>query len=218
METPAGIEPVVPVSAIEHYAYCPRQCALIHVEQVFEDNVHTITGRIVHERVHGERDVDDSALDGRTLRGLTLYSDRLGLIGQADLVEMRPEGPYPVEYKSGRVHQGPAALQLCAQALCLEEMYGQVSAFGGIYLAAAHRRREVEFTASLRLCTLETISAVRTLLQGTRIPAPAANRRLCMRCSLRELCLPQAVREIERLRSGQSELYRCADLTEIDEG
>ncbi|NLF02684.1 MAG: CRISPR-associated protein Cas4 [Anaerolineales bacterium] len=216
MEISAGIEPVVPISAIEHYAYCPRQCALIYLEQVFAENVHTVTGRIVHERVHGERDVDDSALDGRTLRGLTLYSDRLGLIGQADLVEMRPEGPYPVEYKSGRVHQVPAAQQLCAQALCLEEMYGQVLAFGAIYLAAAHRRREVEFTASLRLCTLETISAVRTLLQGTCLPGPATNRGLCMRCSLRELCLPQAVREIGRLRSSQLELYRCDDSSAVD--
>lgn len=218
MEVEFAPEPLVTISAIEHYAYCPRQCALIYVEQVFEDNAYTTRGQIVHERVHGAEDALTRSAEGVEIRrGLPLYSDRLGLIGRADLVEMRPEGPYPVEYKSGRVHRTPAELQLCAQALCLEEMYGLPTPRGAIYRAAARTRREVEFTVALRQRTVQVIRDVRELLLRAQAPPPAANPRLCPRCSLREVCLPDVVRESARLRGMQSALFRVYDGEEPEE-
>ena len=208
-------EPLVLLSAIEHYAYCPRQCALIHVEQGYADNVYTVRGKHAHERVHQDHAADPES--DQVMRGLGLYSDRLGLIGKADLVEMRAEGPYPVEYKVGRVHRAPAELQLCAQALCLEEMLGRPVPRGAIYRIAARTRREVAFTAALRQRTLETIETVRDLLRRSYVPPPAKNERLCRRCSLRDTCLPQVVREEARLRGFQSALYRIQDKSEPPE-
>jgi len=205
-------EPLVPLSAIEHYAYCPRQCALIHVEQSYEDNVYTVRGKLAHERVHEGHAADPES--GSVLRGLALYSDRLGLIGRADLVEMRDDGPYPVEYKVGRVHRAPAELQLCGQALCLEEMLGRPVPRGAIYRAATRTRREVELTNALRELTLETVEAVRDLLRRSYVPPPVDNERLCRRCSLRDACLPRVVRERARLRGFQSALYRIHDSAE----
>jgi len=140
-----GGELRVPISAIESYAYCPRQCALVHVERSYKDNVFTLRGRHVHERVHAGQDTADHGIE--TLRALLLYSDRLGLIGQADLVEMRPAGPYPVEFKPGHTHRTPAELQLCAQALCLEEMYGLPVPAGAIYEAGVHMHGERSYWA-----------------------------------------------------------------------
>ncbi len=134
-------EIVVPVSAIEHYSYCPRQCALIHVEQTFEENLFTVRGKLEHERVDSGADAPIRGV--RVVRSLPLHSARLGLRGKADLVELRPEGPYPVEYKSGRRHGVHADLQLCAQALCLEEMMGVAVARGAIFYAGVRRRHEV---------------------------------------------------------------------------
>ncbi len=100
----------VQISAIEHYSYCPRQCGLIHVEGVYEENVYTMRGSIAHERVHSG---DDAANRGvPTLRAVPLWSERHGIRGRADAVEMRPDGPYPVEYKVGRRHGEHADLQL----------------------------------------------------------------------------------------------------------
>ena len=116
--------PLVLLSMLEHYSYCPRQCALIHVEQTFDENLYTQRGRFLHERVDepgGEREGEV-----RAERALSLWSERLGLIGKADLVEFYGETPYPVEFKSGKRRKwGHDDLQLCAQALCLEEMTGQ---------------------------------------------------------------------------------------------
>ena len=121
----------VPISAIEHSSYCPRQCALIQ-EQTFEENVYTVRGRLSHERVDSG---DVETRPGvRVLRSLPLWSERLGLRGKADVVELRPsEPPFPVEYKVGRRHPPHADLQLCAQALCLEEMLGVEIPDGAVY-------------------------------------------------------------------------------------
>jgi CRISPR-associated exonuclease Cas4 len=214
MDTGIEQEWQVAISAIEHYAYCPRQCALIHVEGIFEENRYTVRGNITHERVH---DGDDAALRGVPVhRGLRIYCDRLGLVGQADLVEMRPEGPYPVEYKSGRLHRTPAELQLCAQALCLEEMYGVAVPCGAIYHAGARNRREVKLTAALRQHTEQVVSAVRDMLRRGYVPPPTDNPALCMRCSLVDTCLPDVVREKPRLRGVQSVLFRVHDAEEGD--
>jgi CRISPR-associated exonuclease Cas4 len=115
-------DPVL-ISALEHFSYCPRQCALIHREQTFDENIYTLRGREIHQRVDLPREGRDG--DVRVETGLDLWSSRLGLVGKADLVEFHSETPYPVEYKHGPIRRGNHAdLQLCAQALCLEEMLG----------------------------------------------------------------------------------------------
>ena len=193
------------ISALEHYSYCPRQCALIHVEQVFDENLYTLRGRRVHERV----DEPDSALeDGvRVERGLPLFSEPLGLIGKADVVEFRADGiPYPVEYKSGpRRRKRHDDIQLCAQAMCLEEMLGMDVPRGSIYQHSSRRRREVIFDAGLRALTEETILEVRRLLIESHVPPPVADVR-CKKCSLFDACMPFALTGVDKLAL-ESELY-----------
>src|SRR5205814_9726038 len=145
-----------------------RECALIHVEQTFDANVFTIRGLLAHERVEGG---DDTVSRGvRTVRDIPLWSERLGLRGKADLVEFRAEGPYPVEYKVGRRRGEHADLQLCAQALCLEEMLGVAVPRGAIFYHAVRRRREVVFGQALRERTLMAIDAIRAILAAQRLP------------------------------------------------
>jgi CRISPR-associated exonuclease Cas4 len=196
------------ISAIEHYSYCPRQCALIHVEQTFDENVFTIRGKLAHERVDAG---DDAPSHGtKTVRGIPIWSERYGLRGKADVVEFQPDGPYPVEYKVGRRHGPYADLQLCAQALCLEEMLGVNIPRGAIYYAAARKRHEVRFDASLRARTLEIIAAIREMLITQRLP-DAPNDERCPNCSLINACLPHVVGESARLRGLQSALFSVWD-------
>lgn len=191
---------LVPVSALQHYVYCPRQCALIHVERVWEENVYTLRGRRVHERADTPGAADRG--DVRVERALPIWSERLGLIGQADVVEILPDGtPYPVEYKSGpRLARRADEVQLCAQAICLEEMFGRPVPRGALYYHGARRRREVAFTNVLREEVERVIREVRHLLQQQQLPAPAADRR-CRHCSLVDTCLPVAV---QRTTAGDS--------------
>jgi CRISPR-associated exonuclease Cas4 len=184
---PTGLT-VVPISALEHFSYCPRQCALIHVEATFVDNLWTAEGSAAHRRV----DADVHWVGGRTMRGVTLFSDRLGLIGRADAVEMEMGAvPYPVEYKSGaRRDWQHEAVQLCAQAMCLEEMFGVDVPSGAVYYARSRRRREVIFNLGLRARTESIIDATRALLDGGEVPVLAPQSR-CRRCSLRPACLPE---------------------------
>lgn len=203
----------MPISALEHYSYCPRQCALIHVEQTFEENIFTILGQLAHTRV----DTDErSSTDGvRSVRGIPLWSDRLGLVGKADLVEFRREGPYPVEYKVGRRHGRHPDLQLCAQALCLEEMLDVAVPEGAIYYHGARRRYPVKFTQGLRDETLEATTAIRELLRTQTLP-PAPNDARCPNCSLINACLPFVVAEPVRLRGLQGALFRPMVLSDPD--
>jgi len=197
----------VPISAIEHYSYCPRQCALIHVEQTFDENLYTLRGRQFHERVHEE---GSAAEEGKEIeRGVQLWSERLGLIGKADVVEMRPEGPYPIEYKIGRHHGRHADLQLCAQAICLEEMMGVDVPRGAVFHHASRRRREVEFTPELR-AKVEAIAASIRAMLGQQEITPPRNDRRCRLCSLRDSCLPATVAEPARLRGLQGALFVAA--------
>ncbi|MCB1943991.1 MAG: CRISPR-associated protein Cas4 [Candidatus Accumulibacter sp.] len=182
----------IPVSAIQHWCYCPRQCLLIHAEQAFAENVHTMRGQAVHERVD-QAGVETRA-GVRTARAVPLWSDRLGLVGKADVVEFLADGtPYPVEYKHGR--KGRAAkgvndhLQLAAQALCLEEMTGKGVAVGAIYHATSHRRREVTIGSVLRTQVAETVVAIRQALAAGTLPPPVNDER-CRECSLIDLCQP----------------------------
>jgi CRISPR-associated exonuclease Cas4 len=199
----------VPLSALEHFSYCARQCALIHVEQTYDENLYTIRGQLAHERVHSEL---ESVADGvRTVRAIPLWSERYGLTGKADAVEFHPQGPYPVEYKSGRPHGRHAAIQLCAQALCLEEMLGVEVRYGAIYFIAARKRLNVAIDASLRAQTEEVIRAVRTQLEEQVVPS-AVNDGRCLNCSLKDSCLPGVVAEHGRLRLLQGTLFRPAPL------
>lgn len=195
----------VPVSALEHFSYCPRQCALIHVEQIFDENVFTIRGALAHERVDQVGNSNEGGV--RVVRGLPIFSDHLGLRGRADIVEFRPEGPYPVEYKVGRRHGRHAELQLCAQALCLEDMLRMAVPRGAVYYRAHRRRHEVEFSAQLRAATLEAVLAVRTMIRRRELP-PAPNDARCPNCSLINSCLPWVVGEPSRMRGLQGALFR----------
>ena len=191
-------EPLDPIalSALQHWCYCPRQCALIHVEQVFEENLFTQRGQALHKRVD---DPGCEVRDGlRVERALPLFCDRLGLVGKADVVEFLPDGaPYPVEYKHGsRNKRADIAacddIQLAAQALCLEEMFGRAVPEGALYYATSRRRRIVAVDADLRAKTESTVSEVRQLLAAGILPPPL-NDEHCRACSLHDLCQPEAV-------------------------
>jgi len=186
----------LPISALQHWHYCPRQCALIHLEQAFDENVHTLRGRAVH------RQVDEPGIEIRAglriERALPIWSERLNLIGKADVVEFLPDGtPYPVEYKHGsrRKHPGIAEcdeIQLAAQAICLEEMTGRAVSEGAIYYARSRRRRVVAVSDALCRKVAETAEQVRLMLAAGRMPAPASDER-CRACSLLDRCQPAAL-------------------------
>ena len=182
----------IAISALQHWSYCPRQCALIHVEQVFSENLFTSRGCAVHALV----DQPGAERDGtvRIERAMPLWSDVLGLSGKADLVEFARDGAaYPVEYKHGpRRAKRHDELQLAAQALCLEEMTGKPVPEGAIFHFSSRRRRKVSIDAALREETLAAIAAVRTMLAEPVLPPPANDKR-CRHCSLIELCQPAVV-------------------------
>ncbi len=197
---------LVLISALEHWSYCPRQCALIHLEQTFDENIYTLRGRMLHSIV----DEPEQEIRGevRIERGVPLWSKRLGLVGKADVVEFHGIVPYPVEYKHGPKRKwGHADLQLCAQALCLEEMTGQPVAKGAVFHHKSRRRREVPFDESLRKRVEEAIAAIRQMLRGTHLP-PAVNDARCKHCSLIDSCLPSIVGEKARVMKFGDQLFR----------
>ena len=203
METESQL---VPISALQHWSYCPRQCALIHVEQVFAQNVHTARGNAVHALV----DEPGAERSGtvRIERALPLWCERLGLVGKADLVEFEADGSsYPVEYKHGpRRQHTHDDLQVAAQALCLEEMTGKPVPLGAIFHFSSRRRREVAIDADLRGAVEEATNAVRALLASTMLPPPVNDAR-CKNCSLIELCQPRILGTPDRYRSLLADLY-----------
>lgn len=197
---------LVPISALEHFSYCPRQCGLIHLEQVFDDNVFTLRGRLAHERVDEVH--HETRPDLRREYAVPLWSRRLGLIGRADLVEFTATGPYPVEHKVGKKRAWDhETIQLCAQAMCLEEMLGQAVPRGAIYYHGSRARREVEFDAALRRQVEETTAAVRAMLRDLALPAAVHDAR-CRHCSLQDACLPAVVGRPARARAWRAELFR----------
>ena len=180
---------IVMLSAIEHYAYCPRQCGLIYLEQVYDENVATLQGSAQHARADTPVGTNEDGV--RVERAAPLWSERYGLQGRADVIEFHPDGSvWPVEYKHGkagkRLHD---AVQLCAQALCLEEMLGVAITHGAIFYHGSQRCREVEMTPELRAETLRVIDGVRGMLRGGVMPPPLNDAR-CPGCSLEPLCQP----------------------------
>lgn len=206
---PDAPKPRLMISALEHYAYCPRQCALIHVEQSYEENVYTLRGNRDHRRAdEPETEIRD---DVRVERALPLYSDEWGLTGRADVVEFDDGTPYPVEYKHGttRRHE-PGRIQLCAQALCLEEMTGRSVPAGALYHTKSHRRQEVAFGEQLRADTRAVIDAVRTQLRKQTVPPPVNDDR-CPPCSLQTVCMPDAVATPARQRRETDRLFTAEE-------
>lgn len=181
---------MIPLSALQHYLYCPRQCALIHVEQQWEENRQTAEGRLLHQRA--DQPQTEMRHRVRTATAMPLASRALGISGIADVVEFHGEQPFPVEYKRGRPKAHRADdVQLCAQALCLEEMLGRTVPEGALFYGQTHRRKAVTFDSALRSLTLDTITATRNLLNGQHTPMTQYQPKRCDACSLIELCQPR---------------------------
>jgi CRISPR-associated exonuclease Cas4 len=185
---------LIMISALQHYVFCPRQCALIHIEQVWSESGLTAEGRIMHEKVHDEGNESRGAV--RIARGVPLRSLRLGLVGVADVVEFRKVGkgawqPFPVEYKRGKPKPDHCdAVQLCAQAMCLEEMLSVAVPEGALFYGRTRRRADVVFSDSLRSETEQTAEKARDLIMKGVTPLPVYAKR-CESCSLIGDCMPK---------------------------
>jgi len=199
---------LLPLSALQHLLFCERQCALIHIEQVWSENLFTAEGRIMHERVDaGGR---ESRGKVRIAFGLALRSLRLGLSGKADAVEFHLQDggnwqPFPVEHKRGRPKKADwDKVQLCAQALCLEEMLQCSIPGGALFYGKNRRRQEVSFDETLRRETEETAARLHELVRSDKTP-PARYEKKCDSCSLMNLCMPKvagAGKSVQRYLAG----------------
>jgi len=213
-------EDLLPLSALQHLIFCERQCALIHVEQIWDENRFTAEGHIMHERVHevGE----ESRGNVRTARGVALRSLRLGLVGKADVVEFHlvlssvssarecelEHGagseqwrPFPVEHKRGKPKPDESdRVQLCAQALCLEEMLGVDVPSGAVFYGRTRHRLDVEFDRALRGRTEEAAGKLHELVRTGATPKPVYTKK-CRNCSLNDECLPQVLHKKRSVRA-----------------
>lgn len=185
---------LLPISALQHLEYCPRRCALVHVEGLWAENAQTAEGRLLHERVHAASAENSAGV--RVVRGLRLASLRLGLSGVADVVEFQPDDagrwlPYPVEYKRGkRKPEMSYRVQLCAQALCLEEMLAVAVPAGALYHGQSRRRQEVALDEALRERTESLARRLHELVAAGRTPPPKYGPK-CRYCSLAGRCIPK---------------------------
>jgi CRISPR-associated exonuclease Cas4 len=188
---------LLPLSGLQHLLFCERQCALIHVEQLWAENRFTAEGRIMHERVHKEDQESRGAV--RVEYSMSLRSLRLGLISKADVVEFHRTSdppakkyrPFPVEYKRGRPKKDNSdKVQLCAQALCLEEMLDVKVNSGALFYGKTRHRKDVLFDNDLRTETEETAKRFHRLFEGGKTPKAVYAKR-CDSCSMKGLCLPK---------------------------
>jgi len=201
----------IQLSALQHYVFCPRQCGLIHVEDVWTDNVFTVRGEILHEKV--DTDTYETRGTLKTVRGLRIHSTRLGIVGRADVVEFRKStnvdgspDVMPVEFKAGQPKEDASdKVQLCAQALCLEEMMNTQVKRGAFFYGKIRRRVQVELDDELRKQTEEIIAAVHEIVSQKKVPTARYNEK-CRNCSLEETCMPKAMNE-RRLRQYVKDLY-----------
>jgi CRISPR-associated exonuclease Cas4 len=188
ISTSEADDDTLPISGLQHLAFCPRQWALIHLEQIWVENVRTAEGRLLHERA--DLPGESRRASVRTVRGMWLRSERLHLTGRADVVEFRP-APYPVEYKRGKSKPNDCdTVQLCAQALCLEEMIQTAIPQGAIFYGNPRRRLEIDFTLELRARTEELVATMHRLYRNRETPA-AIPGPYCRNCSLVDVCLPE---------------------------
>ncbi|OYD97141.1 CRISPR-associated protein Cas4 [Nostoc sp. 'Peltigera membranacea cyanobiont' 213] len=185
----------ISIAALNQYAYCPHRCWRMFCAGEFTDNQYTIEGTTLHDRVHTTSDVQR----GETwqIRAIWLKSEQYKLIGKSDLIEAESGEIYPVEYKRGRKGEWDNdELQVCAQALCLEEMTGETVNTGYIYYAHSHQRQFVEINAELRQSAIATIQSVTNLLETGAMPKPVYSKR-CQGCSLYSQCLPKATDKVK---------------------
>ena len=191
-------EELLPISGLQHLLYCPRRAALVHIEGIWSDNIFTATGTIMQERIDSARR-HETRPGVRIVRGLYVRSLRLGLTGKCDVVEFHSdsatpgeqEQPFPIEHKRGTLREEEGYLiQLCAQAICIEEMLSRAIPKGAIFFGATARRLEVDFDSELRQRTEEAAYQLHTLVAARRTP-PADYGPKCEKCSLQRLCLPQ---------------------------
>jgi len=205
-------EELLPLSALQHFVFCRRQCALIHVEQVWTENLHTAEGRLMHK--HVETASGRLKRDVRVEYSVPLRSYKLGLVGKADVVEFRTQSnslvPFPIEYKRGRPKVEPSdEVQLCAQAMCLEEMMGVAVKEGAIFYGKIRRRQEVVFDEGLRRMTEETALRVHAMIRNGEIPPPEYGKK-CGSCSLVNLCMPNISGREKKVRRYIDRLTREA--------
>ena len=182
------------LSALQHWLYCPRQCAFIHLEQVWAENKFTAEGQVLHKKAH---EGPDENRDGvRITRSLPVRSFLLGISGQCDVVEFHRDGPVlPVEYKRGKPKTHRAdEVQLCAQGMCLEEMLGIEVTEGSLFYGEKRRRSVVQFDTVLRRLVVETAGALHEMMKRRVTPVAEYEARRCDACSLIELCQPKALR------------------------
>jgi CRISPR-associated exonuclease Cas4 len=206
---------ILPLSALNDFLFCPRRAGLKFIEGLRGENEHTIIGDLAHE--HVDFPGYEQRAGWKLLRALPLFSDRLGLSGRADLVEVEEDAPgrvtaaRPVEYKKGPKRRfDNDEVQLCAQALCLEDMFSLVVPAGAVFYAQSQRRLEIVFDPPLRQLTLDTIAATRALIAGGEIPT-AELKPQCEGCSLHEICLPELARSAGAWRTALAKLYRPSE-------
>lgn len=201
---------LLPLSALQHFLYCERQAALIHIEQVWLDNIWTVEGSHLHKKV--VMGVSESRVQIRTARDVPLRSLALGLVGRADVVEFHRASladqdatqvggwpgrwrPLPIEYKRGKPKRHQAdEVQVCAQGLCLEEMLGIRISQGALFYGQTRHREEVKFDSALRAATVDAARRFREMFELRSTPAAVYERWKCQKCSLLEVCRPQAPR------------------------
>lgn len=208
---------LIPVSALQHALFCERQFALIHIEQLWEENLFTAEGRLLHERVDVEH--HESRKLFRQEYGMAIRSLKYGLIGKCDLVELyldkngNVQDAIPVEFKRGTdKDEDIDRVQLCAQVLCLEEMFGITITNGQFYYLKNHRRTTTEIDSALRKKTIELCEHVRYLFNKAITPPALYEKHKCDRCSLVEICMPKKVgsgiKRVDRYIQTQLQLSR----------
>jgi CRISPR-associated exonuclease Cas4 len=195
---------LIPLSALQHYLFCPRQCALIHVEQLWAEDAATAEGQLLHAKADAAR--PETRPGVRVVRGLAVRSLALGVTGRADVVEFRGGGadgrgqPFPIEYKRGRPKAHRAdEVQLCGQAICLEEMFGVPVSEGALFYGETRRRHPVTFDHELRALTARIAAETRAMIAAMKTPPPV-HTPACKRCSLLTLCQPARLEKAPSVR------------------
>lgn len=194
------------ISALQHYVYCPRQCGLIHVDDVWHENLFTVRGNILHDKV--DTDTYETRGTLKTVRGLRIHSFQFGIVGRCDVVEFRDlktgEEIMPVEFKSGEPKDDISdKVQLCAQVFCLEEMLNTKITRGAFFYGKIRRRDIVEIDNELRSQTESIIGFVREIVSRKIVP-PAEYVTKCRNCSLYDICQPKAInrRKLQQYMKG----------------
>jgi CRISPR-associated exonuclease Cas4 len=207
---------LLPISALQHLIFCERQCALIHVEQLWAENVLTVEGKQLHEKAHEGK--SETAGSIRIARSLWLKSNQLGLIGQADIVEFHDNGQViPVEYKRGKPKKDDSdRVQICAQAMCLEEMLNVSIDQAFLFYGTKQRRTEVAIDQPLREITRSKIDRLRQMIDQRETPV-AARMPKCDKCSLVELCMPDSQRLSRGVKAWNERQYSLASKSDVPE-